>query len=178
MAQFVNQKDGCSADASNIVAMFNAVNTYDNLREVFGIYHSQLAELMEIKSILVNGVDKRLRIFIYGDYEFLCKYLGHMGPSSSYPCLWCNITLQELKKKSEGVPHCPKVKGSVWQDNANWAKPRTCEQYVQDYSDKAAADNDRTITGHMFHSISKNPLIPLPESVDHIVPHPCTFSSA
>ena len=72
---------------------------------------------------------------------------------------------EKLLKGDEGVPHCPKVKGSTWKDNANWANPRNCEQYVQDYSDRAAAENNRSATGHMFNSISKNPLIPAPERI-------------
>lgn len=170
VGQFANQKDGCSADASNILGMFNATDTYDNLSEVFGIYYCQLAELLEIKTILVGGIERRLRIFIYGDYEFLCKYVGHMGPNSTYPCLWCNITLHELRKTTNGTPHCPRLRDKQWARNANWASSRTCEQYVQDYADMSALQGTRTITGHMFHSISKKSLIPLPESVEHIVP--------
>ncbi|XP_072032273.1 uncharacterized protein [Amphiura filiformis] len=170
VGQFANQKDGCSADATNILGMFNATDTYDNLSEVFGLYHSQIADLMDIKTIIVNGIEKRLRIFLYGDYEFLCKYMGHMGPASSFPCLWCNVTLQELRKNTDGEPHCPRLKNSRWANNANWARPKTREQYVQDYADMQAAAGGRTITGHMFHSISKKPLFPLPESIEHIVP--------
>ncbi|XP_072037705.1 uncharacterized protein [Amphiura filiformis] len=150
--------------------MFNATDTYNNLNEVFSIYYDQLAELMNMKTIVVNGVEKPLRIFLYGDYEFLCKYVGHMGPASSHPCLWCNITLQELRKPTSGEPHCPRVKENQWNQNANWAKPRSAEQYVQDYADLSSDSGTRPITGHMYHSISKRPLFPLCAGVDHIVP--------
>ena len=172
VAQFVNQKNGCSADATNVVGMFYATDTYSNLSDVFSIYTTQLAELIRLKSITVNGVPKKLRVFLYGDYEFLCKYLGHMGPASSYPCLWCNVTLAELKDKNGGIPHCPRLKAQGWEKNANWAKNRSCDQYIQDYADMSSelANSTRSITGHMFHSIARQPLFPMCEDIDHIVP--------
>ena len=152
--------------------MFNATDTYSNLSDVFSIYSTQLAELIQLKSILVNGVPKKLRVFLYGDYEFLCKYLGHMGPASSYPCLWCNITLSELRDQNGGIPHCPRLKHQGWKKNSNWAKARSSEQYIQDYADMSSEleNSERTITGHMFHSIAKQPLFPMFEDIHHIVP--------
>ena len=169
-AQFVNQINGNSADATNILAMYNGTDCYDNMSEVFSIYYEQLAELMTIRTINVNGRQKGLRIFLVGDYEYLTKYLGHMGPNSSYPCLWCNVSLTELRKPTNGNPHCPRVKDRQWAENANWARKRTTEQFVQDVADMKSDDGTRSITGHMYHSISKQPLFPLCDGIDHVVP--------
>ena len=83
-AQISNEKNGHSSDGTNMLGMFDATDTYNNMSEAFALYYDQLAQLMTMKTDSVNRIEKPLRVFLYGDYEFLCKYLGHMGPSSSH----------------------------------------------------------------------------------------------
>ena len=62
--------------------------------------------------------------------------MGHMGAAASYPyCLWCNVTLTELRKKDQ-TPHCPMMLvDGKWVRNANWASPRTIQQMEDDLTD-------------------------------------------
>ncbi|XP_072040956.1 uncharacterized protein [Amphiura filiformis] len=172
--QYVNQHNSNSSAATNILAMFEACDTYSNMENVFGNFYTQLAELQRRKTLTINRVVYPLRIFYFGDTEFLCKTFGHMGPSSSYPCLWCKIQLKNLRN-TNGQPHCPMtLKDNKWVKNDNWAESRTFEDYQQDLANLVAEEEDEgqnvRISGKDHHSISKRPLLPLPSDLLQIVP--------
>ena len=38
----------------------------------------------------IRWQQKTFRIFLFGDYEFLCKMYGISGASGKHPCLWCH----------------------------------------------------------------------------------------
>ncbi|GFO08081.1 amine oxidase [Plakobranchus ocellatus] len=44
-------------------------------------------ELFALQSHSWKG--KMLKVFLNGDYDFLCKMYGLSGPQGTYPCLWC-----------------------------------------------------------------------------------------
>ena len=78
--QLCNQQNLCnSKDATNIVSMFNAVDTTANMTKVYSIYMEQLLDLQTKRTVEIEGFTKSLRTFVYSDYEALCKsLLGHM----------------------------------------------------------------------------------------------------
>lgn len=92
----VNINERGSADNYDMIAMFEATNTYHNMDQIFCIFTEQLRTLEEMSKIRVRDEVKNCRVFLSGDYEFLTKVLGHMGPSASYPCLWCYVPLHHL----------------------------------------------------------------------------------
>ena len=124
--QMVNEVDSNSKDGTNLFAMFDAPDTTSNMQKVYGIYQEQFADLQDKGEVQVDGETKKLRTMLYGDYEALCKSLGHMGPSSSFPCIWCNITLAELRD-IKGIGRCPKMKNNQgeWVNNQNWPSKHT-----------------------------------------------------
>ena len=44
---------------------------------------------------------KRLRVFMCGDYDFLCKVYGLSGARGSYCCLWCTIETKNIQVDQE-----------------------------------------------------------------------------
>ena len=42
---------------------------------------------------------KKIRMFVFGDYEFLCAIYGLSGASGRHCCLWCEIPQDMLKVK-------------------------------------------------------------------------------
>ena len=105
--QFVNQNNSNSADATNILAMFEASDTYKNMQVIFTDFTEQLASLQRKGKITIHGQVYPLRIFYFGDTEYLCKSFGHMGPASSYPCLWCHVELKHICDAKMGNPTVP-----------------------------------------------------------------------
>lgn len=53
-------------------------------------------------------VSKIVRIFLGGDYEFLCENYGHRGANSTEFCLWCKILLDQKKAEGPWVPRTRK----------------------------------------------------------------------
>jgi len=44
-----------------------------------------------------NDVSKVIRLFLGGDYDFLCENYDHPGASSTHFCLWCPISRHQRK---------------------------------------------------------------------------------
>ena len=47
----------------------------------------------------IKWESKIIRIFMFGDYEFLCAMYGLSGASGRHCCLWCEIPKEMLKVK-------------------------------------------------------------------------------
>ncbi|EDO30953.1 predicted protein [Nematostella vectensis] len=45
--------------------------------------------------------DKNVVLFAFGDYEYICRMLGISGASGRYPCVWCLIHNQDMRKPPE-----------------------------------------------------------------------------
>ena len=45
--------------------------------------------------------DKTIKVFLNGDYDFLCKMYGLSGPQGTYPCLWCLMPRRDMHKHSD-----------------------------------------------------------------------------
>ncbi|GFN93402.1 amine oxidase [Plakobranchus ocellatus] len=43
---------------------------------------------------------KNIKVFLNGDYHFLCKVYGLSGPQGTYPCLWCVVHRQAMSTPS------------------------------------------------------------------------------
>ena len=48
--------------------------------------------------------DKNLRVFLFGDYDFLLKLYGISGAQSFLPCLWCEASKEQTVKSSTEQP--------------------------------------------------------------------------
>ncbi|XP_072019294.1 uncharacterized protein [Amphiura filiformis] len=172
--QLVNQNAPNSSASTNIISMFEATDTYINLKEVFSNLSEQISELMKVKRIRVGGKMYPLRVFYFGDTEFLCKVFGHMGASSSYPCLWCHVQLKQLRHPN-GKAHSPMKKGQdgKWIPDEDWPENRTLHSFQQDIANLLAEEEDGAsarVSGRDHHSISKRPILPLPSDIKQIVP--------
>ena len=45
-----------------------------------------------------NHTERRvLRLFLGGDYNFLCENFGHPGAASTSFCIWCPVTLNDKR---------------------------------------------------------------------------------
>ena len=92
----------------------------------------------------VNGEERSLLVFLFGDYEFLTKFVGHKGPNVVHPYLWYHINRDELKKPFEERQlkgHAPKIFNlqlQEWESNPNWPKERTPEDMINDLATNRA----------------------------------------
>ena len=51
--------------------------------------------------------DKNLRVFLFGDYDFLLKLYGISGVQSFHPYLWCEASREQTQKSPRGQPVLP-----------------------------------------------------------------------
>ncbi|GFO09968.1 amine oxidase [Plakobranchus ocellatus] len=48
---------------------------------------------------------KAIKVFLNGDYDFLCKIYGLSGPQGTYPCLWCLMLRRDMHNPSNHCEH-------------------------------------------------------------------------
>jgi len=175
--QICNIENANSADNTDLLAFFEGSDNPENMHLVFDKYTEVLRKMQEPGYELDLGVfgKKRCRIFYFGDYEALCKGLGHMGAGSVYPCLWCHIKLAQIRKPG-GQPHCPKIKDAQghWVDRENWPEDRTVEGMQRDAQDNLQRSGQSLeqlkANSKHFHSIYSEPIFPITTSMEHVVP--------
>ena len=179
VAQVCNITNPNSAVTTDILCMYEAVDTYANMEEVFGPYHQQFVDLQTEAHVKVNEEEKSLRVFLFGDYEFLTKIVGHMGPNAVHPCLWCYVHRDELRKpfeERELKAHTPKIynpQSQKWEDNPKWPKERTPGDMTNDLAAcKADQRNngDPKVNARNYHSVCAETLFPMCIDHSHIVP--------
>ena len=42
-----------------------------------------------------------IKVFLNGDYDFMCKMYGLSGPQGTYPCLWCLMPRRDMHQPSD-----------------------------------------------------------------------------
>ncbi|GFO08040.1 amine oxidase [Plakobranchus ocellatus] len=72
--------------------------------------------------------EKTIKIFLNGDYDFLCKVYGLSGPQGTFPCLWCLMSRQEMHLHSTNTQL--RSLDSLISDNLS---------FMQDNADKKSA---------------------------------------
>ena len=95
--QVVNLEKPNSKEHTHIVAMIEAKDTHDVLKQV--IMNLDF-EIKKLKQLTWN--DKHIKIFLFGDYSFLCSVFGLSGANGSFPCLWCLTTKSAIQNVALG----------------------------------------------------------------------------
>jgi len=76
-----------------IFSMMEAKDYKSNLLLCLERFKAHIAQFNKVKW---EG-DKTFRLFLFGDYEFLCAMYGLSGAAGRHPCLWCEIPSDMLK---------------------------------------------------------------------------------
>ena len=82
-----------SQDNTVVVGCFEAKDYYENLPIFLSCFTSELEQLDGSK-----WKGYTVRLFIYGDYAFLCAAYGISGAAAIYPCLWCHMNKSDFLK--------------------------------------------------------------------------------
>ena len=78
---------------THVVLCYKGKDLYDNLNQVLKPMENQIRQLQ-----LMTWNGKSLRVFLNGDYDFLCKLHGLSGAKGVHCCLWCHITSQNIQQ--------------------------------------------------------------------------------
>ena len=75
-----------------IFAIFTAKDSRANLRICLNRYKSHIEMLNK-----QTWSNKSFRVFLFGDYEYLCSMYGITGANGKHPCLFCTITSSDMQ---------------------------------------------------------------------------------
>ncbi|XP_071948723.1 uncharacterized protein [Antedon mediterranea] len=179
VAQIVNVNKPNSATTTEIISMYNAFDNYSNMKAMFDVYTEQFVHLQNESTLQIGGCEKPVRVFLFGDYEWLTKILGHLGPVSTFPCLWCYIHRDDLYRPANERtirPHSPMItsEDGNWCENALWyAEERTPGQMATDLAnckEDKRNKGDSKKNSKFHHSIFEVPILPMGSDMVHVVP--------
>ena len=160
----------------HLIGMFKAKDIHQNL-EAF-MRHGQ-DWILQLEHLVKHGlkvtnhltgekVTLKVRLFLNGDYAYLCEKCGHQGCASCYPILRDLTPSSHLRKAHrDGSPHHPGVPGC-----AALAVPRSPESFTTDFLANlldTRKGGDLRKNGQRHHSIIARCLFPLTDALQ-IVP--------
>ena len=90
-----------SAKGNRTIAVVNASEGYQTLKESFGGIFGEINQLIASGKLAVNGKEVNTEFFLGGDYKFILLMLGLKGATSNYACAWCKIHKSERWKIEE-----------------------------------------------------------------------------
>ena len=92
MLQIANVENPNSRKNTFLITIVNCKDTPLNIRRVLNRYKTQVTQLQEM-----NWNEKKLRVFLFGDYDYLLKMYGIAGAQSTHPCLWCKASRRQTQ---------------------------------------------------------------------------------
>ncbi|XP_065658417.1 uncharacterized protein LOC136082931 [Hydra vulgaris] len=100
--QIVNVDRPNARRNTDVFSIFEAKEYKPNLIVVLSMFTQQINQL---QSLCWN--EKKIRVFIFGDYKFLCSAYGVTGANGRHACLFCHITRAEMKKPdAQQISNC------------------------------------------------------------------------
>ena len=97
--QIANVDNPNAKESTFLVRMVECRDSVENLRKILGPVREQINRL--------DGMiwkEKSLRVFLFGDYDFLLKLYGISGAQSCHPCLWCKASREQIQKSPTDQP--------------------------------------------------------------------------
>lgn len=90
--QVLNLDAPNSKENTIVVGCCIAKDYYSNLKEITSVFKPEIERLNQS-----SWRNHRYRIFMFGDYAFLCSMYGLSGARGTHFCLWCHITTTDMQ---------------------------------------------------------------------------------
>ena len=90
MLQTASLQNPNSKENTSLLAMVNCKDSPTNLRRILSPFKQQIADLRAMA-----WRDKRIKLFLFGDCDFLLKLYGIGGAQSTHRCLFCTHQQQQ-----------------------------------------------------------------------------------
>ncbi|XP_065672293.1 uncharacterized protein LOC136090116 [Hydra vulgaris] len=90
--QIVNTINPNSSENTIVFNIFESKDLRANIKVAMARFEKQIEALQ-----IMKYKDNSIRVFIFGDYEFLCSLYGISGASGKHCCLFCYATTNEMK---------------------------------------------------------------------------------
>ena len=99
MLQVANVHEPNSKSNTVLLMIADWRDSQYNLKRLLMPYKQQVTNLQKS-----HWKGKQIRVFLFGDYDFLVKIYGLSGPQSTHPCLWCTASKQQTQKSPTEQP--------------------------------------------------------------------------
>ncbi len=111
--QIMNVQNPNSRDNTIIFNLFEAPDTYSNIKQAL---HFNLEQINQLEGSIIEG--KVCRVFVTGDYSGLTTFYGLSGASGLYFCLFCLCSsrdrhLQPSDRDNNSSPSAPRTVESI-----------------------------------------------------------------
>ena len=103
MLQIANVKEPNSKLNTFLLTMVACKDSHSNLKNVLKPYKKQIKDLQN-----TQWQGQQIRVFLFGDYDFLLKIYGLSGAQAVHPCLWCTASKQQTQRSATQQPDLPK----------------------------------------------------------------------
>ncbi|XP_072168927.1 uncharacterized protein [Diadema setosum] len=91
MVQLANVGRPNSLHNTRVILLFPGNDSPYNLQVALKSVQAQIEELSHS-----HWREKKIRLFVFGDYEYLTRMYGLSGPSGRHCCLHCSVTRQDM----------------------------------------------------------------------------------
>ena len=143
--QVANLDKPNSREHTHVIAMVNAKDTFEVLKQLIININPEVQKLKEIK-----WNSKSIKVFLFGDYAFVCDVFGLSGARGKYPCLWCLTTSDDIQTVSQGP-----------------IEDRTLTSIHKDHEKYLEAGNKKMLA-KQFHNCIRQPLMDI--EIEMVVP--------
>ena len=125
-----------------------AKDLYPNLESLASLYSEQISKLQE-----AHWNNKKIRVFLFGDYAFLASLYGISGARGKHFCLWCHLKYEDIQ-----VPL----------DTRGKAKKRKLRTMIRDNKRFVTEGKANLVQAGNFNNVIHKPLWNIPLS--HVCP--------
>ena len=94
--QIANTPKPNSKENTFVVGKTDTKDNHTNISTCMSFLWPQLEEL-----IRCEWKDKKMVLFIFGDYEFQTKLFGLSGAAGAHPCLWCHASKEDIQQGND-----------------------------------------------------------------------------
>jgi len=145
-----------------------AKDDHDELAAMASVYVPDLDGLRQ-GGLFVHGTRRAVRLILTCDLRFISTWVGHGGPFSTHPCVWCSVVLRRTRSNGARVGRC----GDMQAGSQAVGTLRTLEEYERASTRFAETGNARresplSVEDHL--SIVNRPLLLIDPT--HIAPAP------
>ena len=90
--QIANIKKPNSKHNTQLICICKCKDTFENMKIVINPMREQLQTLQNMTYRYSDTEEKKIRLWLFGDYDYLIKTFGLSGAAAVHPCLWCTST--------------------------------------------------------------------------------------
>ena len=145
--QVLNKSSPNSKDNTIVIMALQGKDTVENVQMSFEKIESEIKKLQN-----ASWNNKKIRLFLCGDYQFLCCVYGIQGATSSFPCLWCNVPKSDIQAESK----------------AKSAQLRTLHDMSVNLKEFLSEGKGKKSVAKDYFNVVREPVLPI--ALDQVVP--------